>query len=48
MQKPGEITKQKPDKEKQKLLNRNAERARRLGISYYKNGVLQTANNNSK
>lgn len=48
MQKPSEITKQKPDKEKQKLLNRNAERARRLGISYYKNGVLQTANNNSK
>lgn len=48
MQKPGEITKQKPDKEKQKLLNRNAERARRLGIPYYKNGVLQTANNNSK
>lgn len=48
MQKPGEITKQKPDKEKQKLLNRNAERARRVGISYYKNGVLQTANNNSK
>ena len=48
MQTPGEITKQKPDKEKQKLLNRNAERARRLGISYYKNGVLQTANNNSK
>lgn len=48
MQKPGEITKQKPDKEKQKLLNRNAERARRLGISYYKNGVSQTANNNSK
>ena len=32
-QKPQAITKQKPDKE-QKLRNRNAERAKKLGISY--------------
>jgi hypothetical protein len=31
--KPSEITKQKPDKEK-KIRNRNAERARKLGIDY--------------
>jgi hypothetical protein len=35
-QKPGAITKQKPDKERQKLRNRNAERARELGIEYVK------------
>lgn len=40
-QKPGEITKQKPDKEQQKLRNRNAERARKLGIEYVKKGVQQ-------
>ena len=34
-QKPGEITKQKPDKEK-KLKNRNADRAKQLGIEYLK------------
>ena len=33
LQKPGKITKQKPDKEKQ-LRNRNLERARQLGIKY--------------
>ena len=35
-QKPDAITKQKPDKEQQKLRNRNAERARQLGIEYIK------------
>ena len=35
-QKPGVITKQKPDKEQQKLRNRNAERARQKGIEYVK------------
>ncbi len=35
-QKPAEITKQKPDKEQQKLRNRNADRARELGIEYVK------------
>lgn len=32
-QKPGEITKQKPD-EKKKTINRNAQRARQMGITY--------------
>ncbi|MBR1548887.1 MAG: Ig-like domain-containing protein [Prevotella sp.] len=35
-QKPSEIVKQKADKEKKKLQNRNAERARKLGIEYIK------------
>ena len=35
-QKPGVITKQKPDKEQQKLRNRNAERARQTGKEYVK------------
>ena len=35
-QKPTEITKQKPDKEQAKLRNRNADRARELGIEYVK------------
>ena len=35
-QKPGVITKQKPDKERQKLRNRNAERARQMGKEYVK------------
>ncbi len=41
LQKPGEITKQKPDKEKQKLRNRNAERARELGIEYVKKETVK-------
>lgn len=39
-QKPSEITKQKPDKEQQKLRNRNAERARQLGIEYVKSNTI--------
>ncbi len=35
-QKPKAITKQKPDKERQRLRNRNAERAAKLGIPYEK------------
>ena len=35
-QKPGKITKQQPDKEKKRKQNRNAERARQLGIEYVK------------
>lgn len=35
-QKPDVITKQKPDKERQKLRNRNTERARQMGIEYVK------------
>ena len=35
-QKPGKITKQKDDKEKRKLKNRNADRAKKLGIVYVK------------
>ena len=41
LQKPGEITKQKPDKEQQKLRNRNAERARQLGIEYVKKETVK-------
>ena len=40
-QKPGAITKQKPDKEQQKLRNRNAERARQLGIEYVKKETVK-------
>ena len=36
-QKPAAITKQKADKEKKKQMNRNADRARKLGIEYIKN-----------
>ena len=35
-QKPGAITKQKPDKEK-KVKNQNAQRAKKLGIEYIPN-----------
>jgi hypothetical protein len=35
-QKPAAITKQKPDKERQKLRNRNTERARQMGKEYVK------------
>jgi len=35
-QKPGKIVKQQPDKEKKRKQNRNAERARQLGIEYVK------------
>ena len=40
-QKPGVITKQKPDKEQQKLRNRNAERARQLCIEYVKKETVK-------
>ena len=40
-QKLGEITKQKPDKEQQKLRNRNAERAQQLGIEYVKKETVK-------
>ena len=38
-QKPGALVKQKNDKEKKKLKNRNADRARQLGIEYVKRAV---------
>lgn len=47
-QKPGEITKQKPDKEQQKLRNRNAERARKLGIEYVRKGAQQMEQQTTK
>jgi hypothetical protein len=40
-QKPGKIIKQQPDKEKKRKKNRNAERARQLGIEYMKRSVNQ-------
>ncbi len=40
-QKPGKIVKQKPDKEKQRKQNRNAERARQLGIEYVKKTMVK-------
>lgn len=33
-QKPGDITKQKSDKQKKKIMNKNADRAKKLGIIY--------------
>jgi len=40
-QKPSELVKQKPDKEKKRLQNRNAERARQLGIEYVKKQIVK-------
>ena len=40
-QKPGELIRQKPDKEKKRLQNRNAERARQLGIEYVKKQMVK-------
>ncbi len=40
-QKPGALIKQKGDKEKKKLTNRNAERARQLGIEYIKKQTVK-------
>jgi len=40
-QKPGALVKQKNDKEKKKLKNRNAERARQLGIEYIKKQTVK-------
>ncbi len=40
-QKPGELVKQKAQKEKKKRQNRNAERARQLGIEYVKKQMVK-------
>ena len=40
-QKPGELLKQKSEKQKKKLKNRNAERARQLGIEYVKKQAIK-------
>ena len=40
-QKPSELQKQKSDKQKRQLKNRNAERARQLGIEYVKKQVVK-------
>lgn len=40
-QKPGALIKQKDDKQKAKLKNRNAERARKLGIEYVKKELVK-------
>lgn len=40
-QKPGDLVKQKDDKQKVKLKNRNAERARQLGIEYIKKQMVK-------
>ena len=40
-QKPGALIKQKDDKQKAKLRNRNAERARQLGIEYVKKELVK-------
>ena len=40
-QKPGALVKQKAEKEKKKLQNRNVERARKLGIEYVKSITLK-------
>ncbi len=41
VQKPSKIIKQKPDKEKARKQNRNAERARQLGIEYIKKTTVK-------
>ena len=41
MQKPGALIKQKDTKEKKKKQNRNAERARKLGIEYIKQQAVK-------
>lgn len=40
-QKPGELVKQKAEKEKKKLQNRNAQRAKELGIEYVKKQMVK-------
>ena len=40
-QKPSQIVKQKPDKQKRQQRNRNAERARQLGIEYTKKTMVE-------
>jgi len=41
LQKPSKIVKQQPDKEKRRKQNRNAERARQLGIEYIKKTAVK-------
>ena len=51
LQKPGELNKQKNSKGSRKQMNRNAERAKRLGIQYVKQNTIKVNNtdsNNSK
>ena len=48
LQKPGELVKQKNSKNKKKQMNRNADRAKRLGIEYVKQNTIKVINNESK
>ena len=47
LQKPGELVKQKNSKNKKKQMNRNADRAKRLGIEYVKQNTIKVKNNES-
>ena len=40
LQKPGKLIKQKDEKNKKKLQNRNEERAKKLGITYEKKEIV--------
>ena len=48
LQKPGELVKQKNSKNKKKQMNRNADRAKRLGMEYVKQNTIKVINNESK
>ena len=47
LQKPGELVKQKNSNNKKKQMNRNADRAKRLGIEYVKQNTIKVKNNES-
>ena len=49
LQKPGDLKKQQASKEKKKLMNRNLDRAKQLGIEYVKkNAAIMVKDSNSK
>ena len=47
-QKPGDLVKQKGGKTKKKQMNRNIDRAKRLGIEYVKKNVVKVNDTDSK
>ena len=47
LQKPGELVKQKNSNNKKKQMNRNVDRAKRLGIEYVKQNTIKVNKNES-
>ena len=47
LQKPGELVKQKNSKSRKKQMNRNIDRAKRLGLEYVKQNTIKIKNNES-